>query len=543
MNPGSSDYQSDLVTAVGWAPGTLDPRCISSFIYLFRISQSWHDATVKQLSWTDAAFVRLETPAAPIHVNPVLIYDPSTAPAPVTFTGILTEIQQRLGDAPSFRRRLVDLPFGLTAPYWVEDEDFDLEYHVRHIALPKPGDWRQLCIQLARLHARPLDLRRPPWELTVIEGLDSVEGVPAGSFALSLKVHHSAIDGVEGVQLINAIHDLTPDGVRPAATTKPWRPERVPSSRRLLQRAAFSAAVHPVRAVRVIVPQVPTGIRGLVGAVRQLRGGVTAPTTRFNGRVSPHRVFEARFYDFQDIRRIKAAVRGATVNDVALAYIGGALRHYLSEHGELPAESLVAACPVSIRTPDQLQTGGNMLSMMRQELGTEIADPLERLASISTATSMDRASRKPVGAPALLKVAELLPGALVGAGARAVALLPHGGPSVVNTTVTNVPGSPVPLFFRGAKMVRSTGNGPIIHSMGLIHLVSTYAGVFSCAITADRAMVPDPAFYAQCLDRSFKQLQVAAAALEPLPSRGTRSAVRRIDAGRTSSKSGSRSAR
>lgn len=496
---------------------------------------------MKQLSWTDAAFVRLESPAAPIHINPVLIYDPSTAPVPVTFTGILAQIESRLDQAPSFRRRLVDLPFGLTAPYWVEDDSFDLEYHVRHIALPKPGDWRQLCIQLARLHARPLDLSRPPWELTVIEGLDAVEGVPAGSFALSLKVHHSAIDGVEGVQLINAINDVAPLGDRPAAATKAWRPESPPSSLRLLQRAAFSAAVHPVRAARVLVPSVPAGVRGALGAVVRVRGGVAAPNTRFNARVSPHRVFEARFYDFQDVRRIKAAVPGATVNDVALAYIGGALRHYLTEHGELPEASLVAACPISIRTPDQLRTGGNMLSLMRQSLGTDIADPLDRLAEISTATAKDRATRKPVGVPALLKVAELLPGALVGAGARAIALMPNGGPAVANTTVTNVPGSPVPLYFCGAKLVRSTGNGPIIHSMGLIHLVSTYDGAFSCAITADREMVPDPAFYAQCLDRSFEELQAAAAALEPLLSQAPQTTVRPRKAARTSAMPGARS--
>ena len=141
------------------------------------------------------------------------IYDPSTAPGgKVTFKGILANFQERIHLARTFRQKMVPVPMNLDHPYWVEDRDFDLEFHVRHIALPKPGDWRQLCILAARLHSRMLDLSRPLWETYVIEGLDNVEGVPRGSFALLQKTHHAAIDGMSGMEMTSAIHDLTPDG-------------------------------------------------------------------------------------------------------------------------------------------------------------------------------------------------------------------------------------------------------------------------------------------------------------------------------------------
>ena len=462
---------------------------------------------MRQLNWTDAAMVRFESPTAPMHVNPIMIYDQSTAPGGrVTFEDILAAIESRLHLAPAFRQRLAHAPGGLIAPFWVEDDAFDLEYHVRHIALPKPGDWRQFCIQVARLHARPLDLSRPPWELTVIEGLDHVDGLPKGCFALSLKVHHSAIDGVEGVALINAIHDLTAE---PAADKHV--PKRRPSSDRpsLLTtvRGTAAAAVRwPVRAGRTLGPVAPRVLRK-VGENLMDRGSaeVAVPQTRFNGVVSSHRVFDARFHDFADIRQIKALVPGATVNDVALAYVGGALRHYLDHHGELPETSLIAGCPVSIRTPEQAGKGGTMISLMRATLGSDIADPVERLGAITAVTSVDRVRREAVGAGKLVEVAELLPGALLGLASRASGLMARA-PRLVNTVLTNVPSSRVPLYFAGAQLVRSTGNGPIFPGVGVLHLITTYTGTFSCAVTADRDMMPDPAFYAQCMQRSFDEL-------------------------------------
>ena len=183
-----------------------------------------------QLSGLDAPFINVETKSAPTHISSLSIYDQSTAPGGlVTFKGILSNIESRLHLADCFRRRLVEVPLGVDHPYWIEDPDFDPEFHVRHIALPKPGDWRQLCIQVARLHARPLDRGKPLWEMYVIEGLDGVEGMPPGSFALFTKVHHAAIDGVSGVEITAALHDLTPEG-HAMPPEREWIAESPPSS-------------------------------------------------------------------------------------------------------------------------------------------------------------------------------------------------------------------------------------------------------------------------------------------------------------------------
>ena len=328
--------------------------------------------SVQQLGWTDDMMLRAETPETPLQIQMLLIYDPSTAPGgKVTFKGILEELDARLHLADVFRRRLTELPGGLDRPYWVDDPSFDLEYHVRHIGLPQPGDWRQLCIQVARLHARQIDLRRPPWEITVIEGLNSVPGVPKGSFAMALKLHHCAVDGMASVQMIAAMHDLAADSPRPAAPDSPWHPGPLPTTANLLSRMAIKAALYPLRATTVLASSAPKAVRGLAGLPGKLVSSVYRmaeigtpsfpPKTRFNQTVSAHRVFEARFHELDEFKRIKARVPGSTVNDVALAYVGGALRHYLDGHGELPDDSLVAACPISLRDASANSGKGNML--------------------------------------------------------------------------------------------------------------------------------------------------------------------------------------
>ena len=477
---------------------------------------------MQQLSWTDDMMLRAETPATPLQIQMLLIYDPSTAPGgKVTFKGILEEIDARLHLADVFRRRLTGLPGGLHRPYWVEDPNFDLEYHVRHIGLPQPGDWRQLCIQVARLHARQIDLRRPPWEITVIEGLNAVPGVPRGSFAMALKLHHCAVDGMASVQMIAAMHDLDADGPRPAGPDSPWRPDALPSNADLLSRTAINVALYPLRAGAVLASSAPKVVRGLAGLPAKLVGGVVSrvgggglpsfpPKTRFNQTVSPHRVFEARFHDLADFKRIKASVPGATVNDVALAYVGGALREYLAGHGELPDESLVAACPISLRDSDDKSGKGNMVFGRLQSLGTDIADPIERLSSIAASTAGGRSGSDQSTGTQLLELIGTVPTSLLGITAKAASVLPLSGPTVANTTVTNVPGPTEPIFFSGARLVRAAGLGPLVAGLNLIHVVASYNGTLSISATADRDALPDPATYAECMEKAFQELLAGA---------------------------------
>jgi WS/DGAT/MGAT family acyltransferase len=458
-----------------------------------------------------------ESPDAPNHVTGVCIYDPAAAAEEVTFTGILRALGRRLHLARAFRERLVRLPFDVDHPYWVEDAGFDLEFHVRHIRLPRPGDWRQLCIQVARLHARPLDLNRPPWELYVIEGLDDVDGIPRGSFALVYKVHHSAIDGAAGVEVINAIHDVAPDATPPEPTST-WRPDPEPSAAELLGRAAWHGVQRPIRLVTTVGRSAPIFAR-LPFHVRWGRYSlppVRLPKTRFNGSVSPHRVMDARSFPLSTLREIKAAVAGATINDTGLAIVAGAMRRYLLEKHELPETPLGAMCPVSLRSDaDASKITGNDIAFMTVPLHTEIEDPLDRLAAIRAATANSKERKRAIGARTLLEYSELLPGALIGLAARAQAEVARRASNALlaNTVVTNVPASPVPLYFCGAPMVATYGLGPVLPGMGLLHLICSYRGVLSFSFTADRDTVPDPARYAECIQQSGDELVAAARSL------------------------------
>lgn len=457
-----------------------------------------------------------------MQIQMLLIYDQSTAPdGKVTCKRILEEIDARLHLAPTFRRRLTDLPGSLHMPYWVDDPNFDLEYHVRHIALPQPGDWRQLCIQIARIHGRQLDLRRPPWEMTVIEGLNSLPGVPKGSFAISLKLHHCVVDGMESVELMAAMHDLAPDSPRPAPSRKPWNPGALPSTSDLVARTAINGVLHPLRAGKILIPGALGALRHVAELPGKIAGGVAAaldqgssslfaPSTRFNGAPTPQRAFEARFHELADFKRIKACVPKATINDVALAYVGGALRRYLDSHEELPDETLVAACPASIRSSGETGSGGNRLFGRLHALETTIADPLERLAAIVDDTSALRETTDSSHSTRLMDMVGTVPTTLLGLTVKAANAVPFSAPAIANTTVSNVPGPTDPIYFAGARLLRVTGLGPLIGGMNVFHVVASYNGTISIGVTADRSALPDPGHYADCMQRSFDEMLSAA---------------------------------
>ncbi len=468
---------------------------------------------MQQLSGLDASFLYFETKNAPTHIGSFAIYDQSTAPGgTVSFKGILANMESRLHLARCFRQKLVHSPFDLDHPYWIEDPDFNLEFHVRHIALPQPGDWRQLCIQVARIHARGLDLTKPLWEMYVIEGLDQVEGVPPGSFAVLTKIHHSAIDGVSGAELAASIHDITPDGT-PPPPEKPWAPEPEPSLLEMSLRTAASSIQNPFRIARVLRRSAP----GLARMVRgnpedEVENSAPVPRTRFNGPVSGHRIVEGRIFSLQDIRDIRKRVPGATVNDVILAVCSGAMRQYLEHHGELPKETLSAMAPISVRSEAEQGSAGNIISTMSVTLHSDEADPLERLRKIHATTRASKATAAAIGARTMTDVSQFMPGTLAGLAARAYSRfgLANRIRPFLNTVITNVPGPQVPLYFTGAKMVSLYGVGPVMDGMGLIHPIFSYAGQITISVTACRDQMPDPGFYAQCLEDSFEALQRAA---------------------------------
>jgi len=472
---------------------------------------------MQQLTAMDASFLYFETPNTPMHIGSVAIYDPSTAPGgKVRFKDILKHIEERLHGARSFRQKIVRVPLDLDHPYWIEDPDFDLEFHVRHIALPQPGDWRQLCIQVARLHARGLDLTKPLWEYTVIEGLDNIEGLPPGCFAIASKVHHAAIDGVSGIDMTSAIHDLTPEADSPEQ--KDWAGESTPNPMELLLRTHMNNLQQPFRLLEVLSQTAP-GLGKLrsaltSGEVRLPGNARPAPRTRFDKKVSSHRVVDGRNFSLADIKTMRQAVPGATINDAVLAIVGGALRAYLDAKNDRPSESLIAMAPISVRTEMEKGTYGNQVSAMMVPLGTHIADPLARLRFVHDEAVNSKALTNAVGARTLTQYSQFLPSALAGLGARLytqLGIAERMAPAI-NTVVTNVPGPQQPLFMAGAKLLVSYGTGPIFDGMGIIHPVVSYCGDIAISFTSDRELMPDPAFYSQCLQDSFDALKSAAEA-------------------------------
>lgn len=476
---------------------------------------------MKQLSPVDSIFVYNERLNAPLHISPITIYDPRTAKnGVVSFQDVLETFSSRLQLSPVFRRKLVKVPLNLDNPYWVETQDFDLEYHVRHQALPKPGNMRQLNNLLARLHSRPLDLNRPPWEAYFIEGLDGIEGFPSGCFAMYLKIHHSAIDGATGNQIIEALHDLSPD---PGHITKEdhWTAEEDPGPLALLGRSYINLLKQPTKVVTLVKHSLESlNLPADIGQKKNERADhQIREKTRFNHSVSPHRVVGSWHTRLDRIKAIKNTVADCTVNDVLLAIVSGALRHYLDAKGELPDSSLIAGVPISTRTHKEVNTsGGNAVSGMRLSLRTDIADPLERLIMINADAVASKVYANAVGAQRLVDIAESIPSSIAALGMRIVSATGLGARNpVIHTIVTNVPGLQAPIYMRGAEALLWLGAGPLMDGMGLFNCINSYNGVVAIAFVSDRDMMPDPELYSACIEESFRELE--AATLQAAPKR------------------------
>jgi diacylglycerol O-acyltransferase / wax synthase len=464
---------------------------------------------MRQLRGEDARFVYAERGHANSNITLVYIYDPSTAPGGrVRFKGLLKHIESRLHLSPIFRQKLLRVPLEMDYPYWIEDESFDLEYHVRHVSLPKPGDWRQFCIQASRIHARPLDLSRPLWELYLVEGLDTFLDLPPDSFAVLAKIHHAAIDVKGGAEITTLLHDTTALPPHPEPP-EPWFPESPPGTASLLVRAAFHNVVQPfmvaaplTRVVRKVAPVVFGTLRDAWLHPERL------PITRFNSEVSPHRVYESRRFTIDEFKKIRELVAGSTINDAVLAVCGGALRRYLLTHDELPGPSLVSMAPVSIRNADSNTSGGGGISMLRVPLGTEFEDPVRRLRVIQQHTSNADEIGHAVGAKELTDVTKHAPAATLAMSARLLAGSSLGmgqRAPLASCTVTNVPGPAIPLYLNGARMTYFSAIMPISDGMGLVFAVTSYDGKIIISPTSCREQIPDPEFFALCIRESFQE--------------------------------------
>lgn len=481
---------------------------------------------MKQLSGLDASYLKLERDATMLHGASLAIYDPSTAPGGfVRFKDILRFFTSRTAQFPQFRRRLVTVPLSLDRPYWVEDPDLDVEFHVRHIALPRPGDWRQLCIQVARLHSRRLDFSKPPWEVYVIEGLDNVDGVHPGSFALYSKMHHSVSDGELGVAILKSMHALAPTAPAAAepvptyevmADREPTHLElyswalvhnlrMIPAMSRLAVKTArrlASFGATSLREARASCGDYVHVLRALFSA--NLRALVPkVPETRFGADITVHRVFEAVGLPLADFKLVRRHVPEATINDQFLAVVGGALREYLESKGELPDESMMAAVPLSLRGAYK-GAEGNQITFTFMPVHTEIADPLARLRTISGETTRAKRTVDVLGKEFTRDLLDAVPNLVADAVARYVKFPPVG------LVVSNIHGPDVPLYMAGARLVSYVPISMLLNGAGLNITGFSYAGtMWICAVSC-REMLPDPSFLAECIRRSFAAIKEAA---------------------------------
>lgn len=467
---------------------------------------------MQKLTEMDSSFLQQETPRTPMHISPILVYDQSARrDHPVRFKEILTTFERNLHKSAIFRRKLAGGAFGLDTPYWVEDPDFDLEFHVRHIALPQPGDWRQFCILLARLHARGLDMKRPLWEAYVIEGLNKVAGLPEHSFAIMLKIHHSAIDGISGAQIITAIHSLTDELVPPPADD-PWQGESGPSEWQVWSQASLNTLRRPATFFDKIQRLVPAVIRANRQSAEH-RAMQRAPMVRcrFNGPVSSTRVTDALIMDLEQVKAIRRAVEGATVNDAIVAIVGGGLRKYLQSKNELPDTTLSCTAPINMRQGSSSTSSGNQVSNMTISMATDIADPLERLRAVNLSARESKAYAEALGTSVIMDMSEIMVPQVLGWSMRAVSLATASSnvPLPFNVVISNVPGPQATLYLAGARLDLIMGMGPLLHTMGLFHGVFSAAGRITINFLSCREMLPDPAFYQQCLREAFEELRRA----------------------------------
>jgi len=464
---------------------------------------------MRQLSLNDALFLSSDSAHSASNVSLVQIYDPSTAPGgKLRFKSILALVESRLHRSPVFRQKLRRVPFGLDEPYWIEDENFDLEYHVRHVALPKPGDWRQFCIQTSRIHARPLDLNRPLWEIYVIEGLDSIDELPKDSFALLTKLHHAAIDVKRGTAIITLLHDTTPQPPK-AEPPEPWFPESPPSSLELACRGLVHTVTSPRRLARPlwnVLGRVVPAARSF--AADLLQGQEALPVTRFNAVVSPYRVFETRRFQLDEFREIRRLVPSAKINDAVLAVCAGGLRRYLEANDELPEQDLSTLMPVYVRDPGAGLGSRPEVQWERIMLGVNIADPVQRLAFVKAQTSSSALMSRAIGARELTNISTHAPAATLAITGKMLgrALLGVGRRApLANCAIANVPGPTVPMYLNGARMTYFSAIMPINDGLGLVFAVTSYDGKIIVSPTSCREQMPDPEVFAQCLRDCFQE--------------------------------------
>jgi WS/DGAT/MGAT family acyltransferase len=480
---------------------------------------------VRQLSSLDAQFLAIETPRTYGHVGGFAVYDPSTAPGgKLELEDICRTVGERLHLLPPFRWRLQTVPFGLDLPYWVEDPDFDLDFHIRDSAVPPPGDDRQAAETVARIFARPLDRTRPLWELYLIHGLEG------GRVALLSKVHHSLVDGVSGNEILMLLLDDRPEGRDIEKPSGGPAGERVPGELEMLGRGLIGLPGQPLRALRSLpsalpnltelpganaFPAVPALSKGLSHVRQALTAeddsgilevtSARAPRTPFNGRISAHRRFSFGQVSLDRVKAIKNEL-GITVNDVVVALSTSTVRDWLLERDALPEEPLVAMVPVSVRGDEDAGSYGNRISVMVVPIPTDEPDPLRRVLRCHELMQSAKERYNALPANLLTDATSFIPPAVAALAARTtVGILGRTRPPI-NLVISNVPGPREPLYCAGAQLQANYPVSAVLDGVGLNITVLSYRDHVDFGIVGDRKQVDDTWSLVEGAQRALHEL-------------------------------------
>jgi diacylglycerol O-acyltransferase / wax synthase len=477
---------------------------------------------MQRLGGLDAAFLYFETPTMHMHVGGLMLVDFSAASEPYSYPRMREYIRSREGLVPAFRQKLATVPMNLSRPYWVQDADFDLDYHLHRIAVPPPGGDRETADVVAEILSRPLDRSRPLWEMWIVEGRKD------GLIGIVSKLHHSTVDGISGANMMAELFDLEPNAEPRKPVRDEWEPERTPSDVEMLGRAVWDVASRPVGAAKLL-PGTVLGVGKLL--TRRTRGAAgmpapfTAPRTSFNATVTPHRIVAYTDVPLEDVKKVKNAF-DVKINDVVIAICSGALRRYLADRDELPDKSLIAAIPVSVHDRSEGTEGTTKVSVMFSSLESDVDDPVERLRAIAKTNEGAKAEHELVGAQLLQNWAEHAAPNTFSLAARVYSSLRIADrhPVVHNLIISNIPGPPIPLYFAGGKLAALHPLGPVMDGAGLNVTVLSNMDAIGFGFIACRELMPELWDLADAVPAALAELLEAA---EHAESAGTAAATPR----------------
>jgi diacylglycerol O-acyltransferase len=468
---------------------------------------------MQQLGSLDNLMIEGEIPNVPLHMSAAMLYDASCAPAG---SALFAQMQDMLAGIiedhlPILRCRVEELPLHMDKAYWVIDDKFDLGHHMEHVTLSAGRDWQEFYRVLGDFHARPLGLDKPLWEYMLVEGLDALDGIPKGSIAVLVKIHHAVMDGNSAMRLLRSFHSVSPEPdaapladalplIDPADKTyraSPWWVKYA--------RAWIHGIERPVELAGSLTRLLPHLWRPGEHGVKSSQAAI--PQTHFNHPIAADRVVGHVRLELGSLKKLQKK-HDCTINDIALCTVSGALRHYLARKGEFPTEDLVAAMPIDMRPKHKDGDIGNQVSLVRIRLHADIESISDRLQGIQAQTTYSKNENRKGDSPALLNIVDEIPPALIiwlGQWLISSGYL-EKLPPLVNTVVTNVPGIRGEAYMFGARLVDYIGLGPLAPNVGLFHTVSSTTEHVNISFTSTREFLGDGSDYCTALEHSFQEL-------------------------------------